>query len=103
MPRVRALRDFISGIHGNITTGDKFTADDARAKHYIDHGLVELVKPDPVFAEIKAETPADETPTDPQADTSEQPDDAVAQASPGNPAQSLRERAGRGRGGRARK
>lgn len=58
MPRVRALRDFISTVHGNVSTGDKFSMDGKRYETLKALGYVEDVQPDPVFTEGATHAPA---------------------------------------------
>jgi hypothetical protein len=59
MPRVRALRDFISTVHGNVSTGDKFSMDAGKRYETLKAlGYVEDVQPDPVFTEGATHAPA---------------------------------------------
>lgn len=59
MPRVRALRDFISTVHGNVSTGDKFSMDAGNRYDTLKSlGYVEDVLPDPVFTEGATHAPA---------------------------------------------
>lgn len=58
MPRVRALRDFISVVHGNVSTGDKFNMDGKRFEAMEAAGYVEEIKPDAVFTEGATHAPA---------------------------------------------
>jgi hypothetical protein len=58
MPRVRALRDFISTVHGNVSTGDKFSMEGKRYETLKALRYVEDVQPDPVFAEGATHAPA---------------------------------------------
>jgi hypothetical protein len=58
MPRVRALRDFISTVHGNVSTGDKFNMEGKRYETLKALGYVEDVLPDPVFTEGATHAPA---------------------------------------------
>lgn len=58
MPRVRALRDFISVVHGNVSTGDKFNMDGKRFEAMKAAGYVEEIKPDALFTEGATHAPA---------------------------------------------
>lgn len=65
MPRVRALRDFISTVHGNVSTGDKFSMDDGKRYDTLKAmGYVEDVRPDPVFTEGVTDAPGARIPED---------------------------------------
>jgi hypothetical protein len=113
MPRVRALRDFISVVHGNVSTGDKFNMDGKRFEAMKAAGYVEEVQPDPVFTEGATHAPAPGAqlpeaeegvgglpePHDPEADgqqnSSENGEKTADQMASGIPAPQPRRRGGR--------
>lgn len=79
MPRVRALRDFVSTVHGNVSTGDRFNMEGKRFEAMKAAGYVEEIQADPLFSESAAPLPppAPPKPAEPAAQPESQDQDSA--------------------------